>query len=138
MSTFIQMYTGNTYLYQCVMTYLYTFIFLSIIITFDNDIMSTCEQAAFVKKTSRAYKFRLLFIIIFLFIIVNIIMSNNNPIWVEEQQWMQNTIRVSPLLALTIPSSNSRSTATPMISTTEASRTWATRALSTTRRSSSS
>lgn len=136
-STFIQMFTGNSYLYQCVMTYLYTFLFLSVIITFDNDIMSICEQAAFIKKTSRAYKFKLLFIVIFLFIIVNIIMSNNDPLWVEEQSWMQNTIRVSSLLIqLTVPSpySNSKSTAKLKTSKRVASPTWATRALSTTRR----
>lgn len=87
-ATVMNMVIGSGYLYQCILTYMYTFIYLSVLIIYDRDIMAFCEEAIFIKRTSRIYKFKILFYIIILFIIASVIVADSTPIWVSQQEWL--------------------------------------------------
>lgn len=93
-------YSGWTYIYQSVLSYLYTIIYLRLIIYLDDDIMRAIEQLSFIKKTSRTMKFMMLFLCIVAYIFLQILSSGTEEIWVENQNWMQNNINVSYLFTL--------------------------------------
>jgi len=81
-------------MYQTVLSYNFTTVYVMGVIQFDNEIMQYCQELAFIKKTSRSNKFTLLFAIILLFIFALIINGGMTNIWIIEQVWLQNAVIV--------------------------------------------
>ena len=92
---------GIDYLYQSMVSLLYSATFGIIIVNFDAQILTMCEQIGFIVRSSRKYKFYLLFISIGLYVIGLILLDNNQTDWSDQQIWIINVSDVSyPLLIL--------------------------------------
>ena len=53
---------GLLYYYQIVVSTLFSFVYLVIVIRFDDEILKLLEKTGFIVKSSRKYKFYLIFI----------------------------------------------------------------------------
>ena len=65
------------------LTYAIVFIYLRVIIYFDDDIMRFAEQLGFIKKTSRIMKFSMLFLAVCCFVGASIIRGGIDEVWVK-------------------------------------------------------
>ena len=74
---------------------LYSVTFFIIIVNFDAQILTMCEQIGFIVRSSRKYKFYLLFISIGLYVIGLILLDNNQTDWSDQQIWIINVSNVS-------------------------------------------
>ena len=81
------MYYGWIYAYQSILSYLFTIVYLAVVIMFDDEIMQICENTGFKKQNSRPLKFQWLFGLILLYLIATFIMSGQKEIWVQKQDW---------------------------------------------------
>jgi len=81
---------GLVYLYQSFISLLYSFTYLVLCLNFDNEILNICEKIGFIVRSSRKYKFYLLFLCIGLFILSLLIMSTQESNWQEQQTWIIN------------------------------------------------
>ena len=86
---------GLVYLYQSLVSILYSFSFLVLCINFDNEILDKCEKIGFIVRSSRKYKFYLLFACIGFFIFSVFTMSVSETDWKSEQKWIMNASNVS-------------------------------------------
>ena len=86
---------GINYLYQSMVSMLYSVTFFIIIVNFDAKILTMCEQIGFIVRSSRKYKFYLLFISIGLYVIGLILLDNNQTDWSDQQIWIINVSNVS-------------------------------------------
>ena len=91
------MFFGQLYIYQYFTTAVYALIYLGVCLIFDNEIMTMCEKLGFLKKTSRVLKFYLLFFVIGLYVTATIVFSGIDDVWIENQQWLINAIKVSTI-----------------------------------------
>ena len=89
---FSQIFLAQLYAYEIIQTTLVTMIYMMILLQFDKEIMQLSEEIGFQKKTSRSYKFYLLFGIMSLFIFAAILISGMKDVWVNKKDWMMNII----------------------------------------------
>ena len=57
---------------------------------FDAVILTYCEQIGFILRSSRKYKFYLLFLCMGLFIIGVVVLEANMDSWADQQLWIIN------------------------------------------------
>lgn len=86
---------GQTYIYQSIISVLFSFIYFVICINFDNEILDRCEKIGFIVRSSRKYKFYLFFLCIGLFICAQAMTQTLNVGWQNEQTWVINIGEVS-------------------------------------------
>ena len=75
---------GLLYYYQAVMSVLFSLIYLLICINFDAEILSLFEKIGFIVRTSRKYKFQLLFFVICLFILGVMTVQAKQDSWEDQ------------------------------------------------------
>lgn len=79
----IMMLFGLLYIYQGVITFLYSLTYLVFCINFENEIFNLCEKIGFIIRTSRRFKFHLMFICIGLLLLQLLISSTQQ----DGSQW---------------------------------------------------
>mmetsp|Transcript_36910 Transcript_36910/g.56518 ORF Transcript_36910/g.56518 Transcript_36910/m.56518 type:complete len:211 (-) Transcript_36910:30-662(-) len=67
--------------------------FFVITVTFDSEILNKCEQIGFIVRSSRKYKFYLLFFGIFLYLIGLVVLQSNDDEWADQTIWIININR---------------------------------------------
>jgi hypothetical protein len=70
----------------------YGVVYCVICISLDAEIHNLCEQTAFIVKSSRKYKFKLLFLCLILFVVVVIYFNAALVNFKVDHQWILNTI----------------------------------------------
>jgi len=55
--------------------------FFAIALTFDTEILTKCEQIGFIVRSSRKYKFYLLFFCIFMYLVGLVVLQSNDDAW---------------------------------------------------------
>jgi len=68
---------GEIYIYHVMISCIYSCIFLLITLNFDAEILNKCEQIGFIVRSSRRYKFYLLFFSIGLYVVGLILLESN-------------------------------------------------------------
>jgi uncharacterized membrane protein len=92
---------GLLYYYQAVMSVLFSLIYLLVCINFDAEILSLFEKIGFIVRTSRKYKFQLLFFVILLFILGVMTVQAKEDSWEDQQIWIINaSYNVTPCKTL--------------------------------------
>jgi hypothetical protein len=81
---------GVTYLYQSFISVLFSFSYLIMCITFDNEILDRCEKIGFIVRSSRKNKFYLFFACIGLFFSAFLLTYSLRVGWQNEQTWVIN------------------------------------------------
>lgn len=92
LSTLVLLFFGSSYIYQSLLSFLYSAITLTLAISFDKEIMNMAENTGFLLKPSRKYKFYLLFASIIMLIIAAMLVSGLQDVWVENQTFIQNVV----------------------------------------------
>ena len=82
--TLVLLFYANSYIYQSLLSSLYSAIILTLAISFDKEIMNLAENTGFLLKPSRKYKFYLLFASIIMLIIAAMLVSGLEDVWVEK------------------------------------------------------
>ena len=86
---------GILYLYQALVSMLYTACFIIACLNFDGEITAYCEKIGFIIKSSRQLKFDMLFICLGLFVLMIVLTSAQQINWAEQQIWIINASIVS-------------------------------------------
>jgi len=81
---------GQVYLYQIMISILYSFVFLLLTITFDAEILNKCEQIGFIVRSSRKYKFYLLLFCMGMYLVGLVLLQGDQNSWAEQQVWIIN------------------------------------------------
>jgi hypothetical protein len=81
---------GVFYIYQSVMGSLIAFVYLVIVISFDNEIHRYCEQTGFILKSSRLRKFGLMFTCLMCFTFYILYYSCVLSVWQQPAIWIYN------------------------------------------------
>lgn len=91
---------GITFLYQQLISLLYTIIFITGCVNFDKEIMSYCEKSGFLLRSSRRNKFYIFFACVLLFVIITTTAEALGDAWTINIKWVNNAFDVSVLSPL--------------------------------------
>ena len=75
---------GLLYYYQIVVSTLFSFVYLIICIRFDDEILKMFEKIGFIVKSSRKYKFYLLFITMIAYLCGVVIVRSKSDAWEDQ------------------------------------------------------
>ena len=81
---YIQFAFGQTFLYQCIVTTLYSTTYLIACINWDQELLNYCEKVGFIIKSSRRAKFDILFLCCGLFFVVYVLAQAQETNWTEQ------------------------------------------------------
>ena len=81
---YLQFVFGQTYLYQSIVTSLYSTCYLIACINWDQELLNYCEKVGFIIKSSRRSKFDILFICCGLFFLVFVLTQSQETNWTEK------------------------------------------------------
>lgn len=94
----IHAFFGLNFMFQQFFSLLYTTIFLTVCINFDQEIMWLAETSGFISQTSRTYKFNIFFVSITLFVIASTLNSGLGDAWTNNLNYVENAINVSAII----------------------------------------
>ena len=86
---------GLTFFYQQIFSLLYTMIFLTVCINFDDEIMSLAETSGFISQTSRSQKFYIFFVAVIMYVFMVLINAGMGDAWQGDISFVENVINVS-------------------------------------------
>lgn len=92
---FLKVFYGSTYFYQIVITVLYAFLTLVIVIQFDDAIEEWFFKLGYQRKNSRILKFKCFFFMIGALAFAEVLVACTPDVWLCHVDWIQNSITVS-------------------------------------------
>jgi len=75
---------GVMYLYQCFISILYSIMYMILCVNIDSWIQNKCEQIGFIVRSSRKYKFLLLFLCIGMFFCGYVYFEGSSEKWADQ------------------------------------------------------